>query len=666
MNTVQLLDRVIGLNTDDSGKPIFSDMPVPELGLTKQLQGRRFGLLEDKYVSPELNRILRDDFRGAIARPDTFGSKLGETVADLWGLSVKSGRTAAIFSWRLATRNIVTNTLYPILSGDFARKGHLRNQAEGFKLAKEAHQFMAGRIKPGTERYNKFVAAMKEMADADVYHIGRGGMSEDLNVFAQTHGFPLVKELPVVGAKATELIGKYSQALDSARQQYSLADLPYKYAMWKNALETFNGDKVKAAEHVHRFGQYADKLGRGLRGWSKLPFADFPQFFFDSHRIFFNATVDFMRNTKNLGRGGDWRQVVGYLAGVSIQAAITANNFKMFSKGAKTVKDQLRKVVGEETGAEFGELTDEQEGDMYALVPEYDKNNPTLFWKETDKQGKVTLHRVPMRGTTSPIPNMDIVMGSINTQARQAGGLNALLSDPQKTAELPLIIAQEYARSLLQTGMIPQAWFRTLFGREYGLMGASSYQSPEGGALGLWQSVDPKKNQKIAKLMASQAAEVFPPLFLPQSESRKIKRMLGQFDKAQEGDPAAQQTITDIIQSSTSMFRHYTLDTEGARKMYLQSGVPLAQFIREEKRKEQPDLDSMKTAYSGLIELQQRADRLFVQTGLIEKEQLNFLLVNSLGLSRQEAASLIEYKLPPDFKKQINVTNKEKYMMLGK
>ena len=662
LNTTRFLDQILSMNSDDSGRPIYSAKPSPENGLTVKLTGKQYAALDGMYVSKELARVLRDDIIRFKQSPTTIPDKVADAVKDFYRLSVKTGRTAAIFTSRLVQRNIQTNLTYPMMSGDWLRKGHVKHEADGWKLVADVYQYMAGRVPAGSERYKRVTKMLQELGDNGVYYIKQSGIGADLDAFADNHGFMTPSKAPAV------IKQWYESKLDEARSYYSLADLPYKYAMWKTALERFKGDKEKAREHVQRYGQYPEKLGRGLKSWSKLPLADFPTFMFDAVRIHANATVDFAKNVANLGRGGDWQQVIGYLIGTATSAAVMTPSAKAIKLGFKKGMDAIRNVVqGEDQDTEFQELEPEQEGALYDLVPRYDQNNPSYIWKEVRKDGQVTIRRIPTRGFTTPLPLMEMSSGVLNRNILQAGGLSKLLKDKKRMAKIPLEIMQEFASNLLQTGMIPQAYLRTLIGQEAGIVKTSTYKTPEGGLIGVWKSEDPRKFSKVASILAQNAGEMFPPLFLSQQSQRNLKRIVQQSEKSPEGlgDPMTQKTITDVAANTVLPLRVYTINASSARTATLQNISPFITEIQSAKRQKEVDNYLIEHHYSHLIEIVQKCKKSFVDTGVMKEAALMQILIDS-GLSRQEALMIFNKQMPAAYRRKSKITTKEKFESIQK
>jgi hypothetical protein len=662
LNTTRFLDQILSMNSDDSGRPIYSAKPSPENGLTVKLTGKQYAALDGMYVSKELARVLRDDIIRFKQAPTTIPDKVADAVKDFYRLSVKTGRTAAIFTSRLVQRNIQTNLTYPMMSGDWLRKGHVKHEADGWKLVADVYQYMAGRVPADSERYKRVTKMLQELGDNGVYYIKQSGIGADLDAFADNHGFMTPSKAPAV------IKQWYESKLDEARSYYSLADLPYKYAMWKTALERFKGDKEKAREHVQRYGQYPEKLGRGLKSWSKLPLADFPTFMFDAVRIHANATVDFAKNVANLGRGGDWQQVIGYLIGTATSAAVMTPSAKAIKLGFKKGMDAIRNVVqGEDQDTEFQELEPEQEGALYDLVPRYDQNNPSYIWKEVRKDGQVTIRRIPTRGFTTPLPLMEMSSGVLNRNILQAGGLSKLLKDKKRMAKIPLEIMQEFASNLLQTGMIPQAYLRTLIGQEAGIVKTSTYKTPEGGLIGVWKSEDPRKFSKVASILAQNAGEMFPPLFLSQQSQRNLKRIVQQSEKSPEGlgDPMTQKTITDVAANTVLPLRVYTINASSARTATLQNISPFITEIQSAKRQKEVDNYLIEHHYSHLIEIVQKCKKSFIDTGVMKEAALMQILIDS-GLSRQEALMIFNKQMPAAYRRKSKITTKEKFESIQK
>lgn len=396
----------------DAENSSWSGTPSQELNTVKRLDNdrKRYGLLADKYVTPELYEAIHGE-------PARMG------ITRFYKSTLGTMRMLKLVGPKTIWRNYATGlTGFALGSGDMMRPGYWDNFARGNKL-------MAGIVKGDP-------AALAELRDL-----------VDLGAFS-FHGNTQMQEIQQLFSMDPRK--KLAAGIQKLGDYYSLIDLPTKAAAFYTNLDMnlkagmpMDAARQAAAEHVQKFYQNPRALPKGVMTLSRLPFSDYPGYFADSIRIRANQAAHAVK----MAQQGDLLPAAGLVLSMGVSVGLAT---VLGDEGRKLWRSARQKLARRDKDiVATNELQKQQTLAIRDFVPDYYRDTPMVMWSEKRKDGTTRLYYT-VTGGNGAFPVEDMLMGAL------------------QGSDSPGQFLQHFGRSFVDNrfgpGMLPNAIWKAVTG----------------------------------------------------------------------------------------------------------------------------------------------------------------------------------------------------------
>jgi hypothetical protein len=561
------------LMTEGKGK-WWSGMRNDQIGAVHQIPDNpvRYGDMAGKWVNNDLKEIITPD----PSKLDKIFAPYFEAKSVMRGMKLIGPRTIG--------RNYATSFLqFALGNGDMLEDGYSAH-------ARNAHSLLKKLVTGDITALRK----LEEYQRHGVFTSRQSSQMEDIR-YALTN----VPKNRITGV------------MDKLMNTYALIDFPSKVAAYemqkemgiKKGMSVADASNAAAA-HVRKFYQNQDAVPEFVKDMSKLPFADYPGYFYDSTRIHFNQIINAMQqaqqgNFKPL-RGFMYSRLLSYLApaGLSIAAnsAIQAAKKEgMFTKEAEKKEEYV----------------------LRSLLPDYYKDAPLYTWWEGPQDKRVIKYAVTGDALNAfPIDSM----------------IRGALESSSKLTDVPGKIVSAFARDRLTMGMFEELLLRTYYGEAPG-----DVMNTKGIADVLGRE-DPDKTRIITQSLAWLPAEIVGGQLIP-----KMRQTMAVMQKQKRGEYIAgtyspRQNTSDVWLSWLEPVRVYTVDKDS-----------LDQKIRNDMKKIVEGIGAAKSNISRNIEpehnqqfIYQQMDKAISRINAIETLTKKWYSDNEIRAILMDAAKMAQ------------------------
>lgn len=512
----------------------WSGTPSESLGLTHRL-GRetdrtdrlRYGPLAGQFVSKELH-----DFLSPAKQSGKFS--LARTFGDFWLLELARHRIFAVLHGRPAMRNYLNNYQYPLMSGDIFLPGYGENLQKSHTLL---YRYLRGDANA--------IRQMAELSREDVFHETISPIAEDIAASLRGPG----------GSRPTRAIKK---VLAKSATYYSYIDFPTRVAAYWTAIQ--NGmSPEQAVNHVREHYQYRPAVPTGIRGLSRLPFADFLGYKVNSMQIWEAG----LRGAVEGSREGDWRKPIGFAMASSwagMHAAVKWGTLgSAFVAAWAAIHQMLRSLRGDDDDVTNVQPLEDDLSALRVLVPHYDHQMPIALWQERHDGSRVLYYSV--WNNLSVFPHDDILAAAVH-RTHEDGVLAGLQAAKD-------VAIQQY----VQPGMMPQNLYQSITGNELSFTRAGRQSR---GLTDLHGVDDPDRNDIIVRALLNYATGSTGQYG---QSLRNILEITSRREAGQEplvGSYTRQSTYSEAASRLVRLIRTYKLDFDSASIMMRDRLGPLA------------------------------------------------------------------------------------------
>lgn len=623
-----MLDGLILVNRlyDEGVGQWWSDRPSNLL--STKLSGARFGRLDGKFVSSQTASLLRVGSNANANALQSLWRGYEKTALPV----MRYERIAQLgLSFPTTERNLLSGYLsYAMQCGDTLIEPALGAKSSFHKNIGKSIAFISKyAVAPkGSKSQIEALEVLEHLAELGVHHTADSGVVADIKVGLE--GATAIKSIP---AKVAKKLGDI----------YSYGDLITKYASFLTHTELNMAKGMSrpqaeraAATHVQTFYQHARSLPTALRQFSKLPFADYPSFYFDAIRIKKNGIINAAKEAAN----GNVRPLIGFALSNGLYALTSSG---VSSWVGKTLGRAFYGDGNENKETMPNQLDYEQFNAIKEFQPDYWQRTPMVASRGKDKDGKPVIHYW-IAGNLMGFPVDDAIIGAI--QKRDAKTL---------LTELPT--------QLLKTGMTFNTLSKYFLGQEVGY-GASNYKSR--GILNWLASEDPAKAKEAGYLLKDMIIELALPV--PRRVQQNVKRWDDVNEKVKAGkikDAEGWEQKKDMLLSEILPVKCRSITQDVAKRMITNTLYPHIDVIKErakttskaslgttptdtEKSKAAEAQEIINQEYSILANYVKKAKVAF--KGILDDDLIMAILLDS-GLSKKVVGALLSGDLTviPDY-----------------
>lgn len=577
-----------------SALPSQANRLITKLGTDSSQDRLRYGELAGKFVSPEFERLMTGGRQPSGAERAYLVMKANMRMVKLWGI-------------RTFSRNYNTALLgFALGNGDIAEKGYMRNFGN-------AHKLMGGIMKGKPDA----LRTLRDLTRRDVFSEQGSSLVQDVeSLLSRSPKTPIVKGLREAG------------------RIYSYIDFPTKVASYWTRLGL--GDTPKeAAEHVRKFYQHPQSVPEFSRDLSKLPFSDYPGYFFDSIRIAGNQ----LKHAATEARKGNMKPATGFLLSRSLAAINIAAGQQILSKGVQFVYSKIRKR--DEEVEDVRHLDKRGVAPIRDFLPQYYRDAPMTAWVDTLKTGEQELV-YSIWGGQSAFPAEDIIIGALQS----AGSGTEFLEG----------MGRGLKEQRADIGMLETAFVKAVTGDDLN----SDFRSK--GPLESFGTFDPEFTEILTKSGVGFLADVAGGQY-----GSKIKQLVAIAQREEAGqEPKAglyspRTTTSDVMWSMAEMVRTYRVDKPEMYRMLRRRFRRYAQPLREAKADISAEVRARDELGGSTSDQQRQAEKKTrwrmealhemvgvvnnarnINPGWLEDEEIEAVLRDSAGVSADEATAIME------------------------
>ena len=498
-------------------------------GLDVRLDGKRFGTLDGRFVSRATERLLAEGHEKVSAVMRAYFNIVGFQRVIQVGTSLPT-----------TERNLLSGyASYAVGGGDVLIEPIFGRNASFHANLGRAIKFVSqlATTKKGTPDRGILLKELEKLAGMGL-HVRESGVTRDIMVGKGNYG---------QSANFLErLFFPLGVLRDRIGKTYSYGDFITKYASLLTQKQLGKTD-IEAAEHVRKLYQHPSSLPIGVRAISKLPFADYPTFFFDSIRIKKNQIENAIKESKT----GNIAPLIGFALSNALYA-LTAGRVTQWVGNIFT--DEVNKKINEV-------MPTEQLVAMKEFQPDYWQHKPMVGRYSKDATGNPIIDYV-VAGNIFGFPLDDSIVGAIQNKDFMGG-------------------IEDTLENLGRTGMTWQTISKLVVGQEIG-MGASYFKTK--GLIDVMRSTDPEKTTKMIGLVITAALELGVPIpRRVKNNFARWKQLDAKVEAGQITPESASEQKNDMIFSEVLPIKVRTITKDIAENMIYNTLRPDFDTIKDLK-----------------------------------------------------------------------------------